>query len=63
MRLSKYLLAVALVFMVMAFWVGKVAAYDMTQYVCSLNEGAWWEDLYTYSFVGGPADGASGSYT
>ena len=62
MRLIKYLLAVALIFIVMAFWVGRVAAYDMTQYVCSLNQGDWWEGLYTYSIVGGPNDGASGSY-
>ena len=61
MKLRKYLLAVALIFMVMAFWGGKVAAYDMTQYVCSLNDGDWWEGLYTYSVVGGPNDGASGS--
>jgi hypothetical protein len=46
----------------MAFWVGRVAAYDMSQYICSLNEGDWWEGLNTYSFVGGPADGTSGSY-
>ena len=63
MKLIKYLLAVALIFMVMAFWGGKVAAYDMTQYVCSLNEGDWWEGLYTYSLVGGPADGASESFS
>ena len=62
MRLRKCLFAVALIFMVMAFWGGKVAAYDMTQYVCSLNDGDWWEGLYTYSVVGGPNDGASGSH-
>jgi hypothetical protein len=62
MRLNKYLIAVALVVMFMAFWVGKVTAYDMTQYVCSLNDGDWWEGLYTYSVVGGPNDGASGSH-
>ena len=61
MRLRKYLLPVALIFMVMAFWGGRVAAYDMTKYVCSLNDGDWWEGLNTYSVVGGPADGASGS--
>jgi hypothetical protein len=63
MRLTKYLLAVTLIFIVMIFWVGKVAAYDMTQYICSLHQGDWWEGLYTYSVVGGPADGASGSYS
>lgn len=63
MRLIKYLLIVTLIFMVMAFWVGKVAAYDMTQYICSLHEGDWWEGIFTYSVVGGPNDGASGSYS
>jgi len=61
MRLRKYLFSVALIFMVMAFLGGKVEAYDMTQYVCSLNDLDWWEGLNTYSVVGGPADGARGS--
>jgi hypothetical protein len=63
MRLIKYLLIVTLIFMVMAFWVGKVAAYDMAQYICSLHEGDWWEGVYTYTDVGGPNDGESASRT
>jgi len=63
MKTRRHFMLIALIFMVMAFWGGKVAAYDMTQYVCSLNEGDWWEGLYTYSIVGGPNDGASGSYS
>ena len=63
MRLRQYLIAVALIFMIMAFWVGKVAAYDMAEYICSLNQGDWWEGIYTYTDVGGPNDGESESMT
>ena len=50
--------------MVVAFLRGDVKAeYNMDEYICSLNQGDWWEGLYTYSVVGGPNDGESGSYS
>ena len=64
MKIKKYFILVALIFLVMAFLRGNVKAeYNMVEYICSLNQGDWWEGLYTYSWVGGPADGASGSYS
>ena len=62
MKLRKYLIVVALIFTIMAFFIENAAAYNMTEYICSLNQGDWWEGLYTYSVVGGPNDGESGSY-
>lgn len=51
MRLRKFLLPVAVIFMVMAFFSCKPAEYY------PLNEGDEWTHLFTLDIVGGPSDG------
>lgn len=53
MRLTKYLLPVAVIFMVMAF---ISCTYKPNEYF-PLNEGDEWTYLYTLDIVGGPNDG------
>ena len=56
MKIRRHFMLTAIIFMAIAFLRVKASAYDMTQYLCSLNQGDWWEGLYTYSVVGGPND-------
>lgn len=56
MRLIKYLLVVALIFMVVTFVRGSVSAYNMAKYIHALDQGNWWTYHYTFSMTGGPSD-------
>jgi hypothetical protein len=56
MRLIKYLLVVALIFMVVTFMRGSVSAYNMAKYIHALDQGNWWTYHYTFSMTGGPSD-------
>jgi hypothetical protein len=47
MRLRKYLIVGASIFIVMIFWGGNVAAYDMAEY-CPLNQGDEWIYINNY---------------
>jgi len=47
MRLRKYLIVATSIFIVMIFWGGNVAAYDMAEY-CPLNQGDEWIYINNY---------------